>query len=134
MPNGYLLEGMMNRYRNSPQALRFAERRRREDDAPRLREQVPSLVSLQLNIEDRSGIAEGSTHTRRVVVDRAPALFLLPCGDSRCVDGEHDLTTSVMRALRSKATSFHGEDGCSGSVGPSPCSRVLRFEAVATYV
>lgn len=123
----------MRSRRNSPQALRFAERRRREDDAPRLHEQVPNLVSLQLDIEDRSGVAEGSAHTRRVVVDRAPALFLLPCGDPRCVDGEHDLTTTVMRALRSQETSFRGDDECRGSLGLGVCSRVLRFEAVAVY-
>ena len=125
---------MMNsRRRSSPQALRFAERRRREDDAPRLREEVPNLISLQLEIEDRSCVAEGSAHIRRVVVDHAPALFLLPCADPRCADGEHDLTTLVMRALRSPETSFRGEDACGGSVGPSACSRVLQFEAVASY-
>ena len=123
----------MRSRRNSPQALRFAERRRREDDAPRLHEQVPNLVSLQLEIEDRSGVAEGSAHTRRVVVDRAPALFLMPCGDPRCVDGEHDLTTMVMRALRQQETAFKGQDECRGSVGPSACSRVLHFDAVAEY-
>jgi hypothetical protein len=124
---------MQSRRKNSPQAQRFAERRRREDEAPRLHEQVPDLVSLQLDIDDRSGAAEGSAHIRRVVIDRAPALFLLPCGEPRCADGEHDLTASVMRALRSGERSFRGEDACSGSVGPSPCSRVLRFEAVAAY-
>jgi hypothetical protein len=124
---------MTNRHRaNSPQAQRFAERRRREDDAPRLREQVPRLIGLRLDIEDHVGVG-GSTHTRRVVIDRAPALFLVPCGDPRCADGEHDLTTSVMRALRIGETSFHGEDECRGSVGSSACSRVLRFDAVAEY-
>jgi hypothetical protein len=122
----------MNYRKNSPQAQRFAERRRREDDAPRLREQVPNLVSLKLEIEDRSGVG-GTTHTRRVVVDQAPALFLVPCGDPRCTDGEHDLTTSVMRALRSHETTFKGQDECRGSVGPSACSRVLVFDAVAEY-
>jgi hypothetical protein len=128
------LFGMMkSRRRSSPQAVRFAERCKREDDAPRLREQVPNLISLQLDIEDRSCVAEGSAHTRRVVIDRAPALFLLPCADPRCTDGEHDLTSMVMRALRSEETSFHGEDPCGGSVGPSACSRVLQFEALAAY-
>jgi hypothetical protein len=122
----------MNHRKNSPQALRFAERRRREDDAPRLLDQVPNVVSLQLEIEDRSGIG-GTTHTRRVVVDRAPALFLVQCGDPRCADGEHDLTNTVMRALRSHETSFHGDDECRGSIGPSACSRVLHFDAVAEY-
>jgi hypothetical protein len=122
----------MNYRKNSPQAVRFAERRKREDEAPRLHDQVPSLTSLLLEIEDRSGVG-GATHTRRVVIDRAPALFLVQCGDPRCLDGEHDLTTTVMRSLRSRETSFKGEDDCRGSVGPSSCSRVLHFGAVAEY-
>jgi len=122
---------VMNR-RNSPQAQRFAERRRREDEAPRLRTQVPDLRSLRLEIEDRTDVG-GNTHTRRVVVDQAPALFLVPCGDPRCADGEHDLTATVMRALRSHETSFRGTDECRGSVGPSACSRVLSFDATAEY-
>jgi hypothetical protein len=122
----------MNYRKNSPQAVRFAERRKREDEAPRLHDQVPSLTSLLLEIEDRSGVG-GATHTRRVVIDRAPALFLVQCGDPRCLDGEHDLTTTVMRALRSRETTFKGEDDCRGSVGPSACSRVLHFGAVAEY-
>jgi hypothetical protein len=67
------------------------------------------------------------------VVDQAPALFLVPCGDPRCADGEHDLTTTVMRALRQHETAFKGQDECRGSVGPSACSRVLHFDAVAEY-
>lgn len=120
------------RGRHSPQAERFAERRRREDEAPRLRQQVPNLTRLQLNIEERTG-AGGNTHTRRIVIDAAPALFLVPCGDPRCVDGGHDLTTPVMQALRSTRRSFHGEDPCEGSVGPSTCSRVVHFDAIAEY-
>jgi hypothetical protein len=113
---------MMRSRRDSPTAIRFAERRRREDDAPKLRAQVPNLVSLQLDIDDR-----------RVVIDRAPALFVWPCGDPQCANGEHDLTTTVMSALRAHETSFHGEDACMGSVGPNACSRVLQFEAFAAY-
>jgi hypothetical protein len=129
-----LPRAMMNR-RNSAAAQRFAERRRREEDAPRLHDQVPNLVSLKLEIEERSGVT-GVKHTRRVVVDRAPALFLVPCGDARCADGEHDLTTTVMTALRAHETSFQGTDECTGSA-PSPtapaCARVVHFDAVAEY-
>jgi hypothetical protein len=124
---------MMMRYqKNGPAAQRFAERRRREDDAPKLSSQVPTLTSLRLEIEERSG-AGGTKHTRRVVLDRAPALFLVPCGDPRCADGEHDLTTPVMRALRARETSFEGTDECSGSLGPSVCRRVLHFDGKAEY-
>jgi hypothetical protein len=122
---------MMKR-RNNAAAERFAERRRREQDAPRLTEQVPNLVSLEIAIDERSGVT-GIKHMRRVVVDQAPALFLLPCGDSRCADGEHDLTTTVMRALRAHETSFQGTDSCVGSLGPASCGRVVHFEAVAQY-
>jgi hypothetical protein len=128
-----MLARMMNSRRNSPQALRFAERRKREDEAPRLHAEVPTLTSLQLDIKDRSSGGEGSEHTRKVVVDRAPALFLVPCGDPRCMDGEHDVTTVVMSALRGKKTAFSGEDACRGSVGPAACTRVLQFAALAAY-
>lgn len=124
---------MMNSRRLSPQAERFAERRKHEDEAPRLHDEVPGLLSLQLDIEDRDGVIRGAKYTRRIVVERAPALFLVPCGDPRCEGDGHDLTRQVMSALRSLETSFHGEDRCEGSVGPNPCSHVVTFEAVANY-
>jgi hypothetical protein len=123
---------MMSR-RNTEQMQKTARRRGREDDAPRLQEEVPSLLSLQLDVEDRSGVIGGTKYTRRIVVDRAPALFLAPCSDSRCDGDEHDLTAEVMRALHSQQTSFHGEDACGGYVGPSACPHRLRFNALATY-
>jgi hypothetical protein len=123
---------MMRHRMNSPAALRFADRRQREDEAPKLSSQVPGLTTLQLEIEERTGIG-GTKHTRRVLVDRAPALFLVPCGDPRCLDGEHDLTHTVMRALRAHETSFHGSDECRGSVGTSSCSRVIHFDGTAAY-
>jgi len=119
--------------KRSPQALRFEERRRREDEAPRLHDQVPSLVSLRIEVEDRDGVIAENKYTRRIVIERAPALFLVPCGDLRCSGGEHDLTADVIKALRSGVTSFHGEDACGGSLPLGRCTRVLRFEAVATY-
>ncbi len=124
---------MMNSRNHTEQALRFAERRSREDEAPRLHEEVPGLVSLHLNVEDHAGVIGGTKYTRRVVVDRAPALFVVPCCDPRCEGDGHDLTRQVMSALRSHARSFRGEDECRGSVGQGECSRVLRFEAVAEY-
>jgi hypothetical protein len=123
---------MMNHRKNSEAALRFEERRKREDDAPRLSEKVPGLVSLKLEIEERSG-ATATKHVRRILIDRAPALFVVPCGDSRCIDGAHDLTHAVMEALRARQTAFQGSDSCAGSLGMGSCGRVLHFDALAEY-
>jgi hypothetical protein len=123
---------MMPGRRNSLAAQRFAERRVREDEAPKLTDQVPALSSLRLAIQEKSG-AGGTNHIRRVIVDSAPALFLVPCGDPRCVSGEHDLTWTVLHSLRAGETSFHGTDDCTGSIGSSPCQRVLHFDGTAEY-
>lgn len=73
------------------------------------------------------------THKRRVVVERAPALFELPCQDSSCKDGGHDITRDVMRALQDGSTQFQGEDLCRGQVGQAECRRVLSYVGIATY-
>jgi|HubBroStandDraft_1064217.scaffolds.fasta_scaffold520113_2 hypothetical protein len=124
---------MMNHRRNSLAAQRFTDRRQREGDAPKLSAQVPGLSSLKLEVEEQFG-AGAIRHTRRIVVDNAPALFLVPCGDPRCVNGEHDLTTQVMSALRAGQTSFKGQDECTGTLGSSVCLRVLRFGGNAEYL
>jgi hypothetical protein len=70
---------------------------------------------------------------RKIVVERAPALFLIPCGDPRCEEGGHDATVDIMRALRSGHTKFEGQDECHGNVAQSRCMRILWFEATAEY-
>jgi hypothetical protein len=123
---------MMPLRRNSLAAQRFADRKRREDEAPRLSNEVPALQSLRIEFEEQFG--SGATkHIRRFVVGDAPALFIVVCGDPRCTDSEHDLTSSVMFALRARQTSFHGSDDCTGSLGSSYCARVLRFDGTAEY-
>jgi hypothetical protein len=124
---------MMNSRKTSEQAIRFAERRRREDEAPRLRDEVPGLVSLQLDVKDGCGATWATRYTRRIVVGQAPALFIVPCSDPRCAGDGHDLTTGVMGALRRGERAFGGEEECAGSVGPLACPHVLQFSALAVY-
>jgi hypothetical protein len=121
--------------RNTEAAQRFAARRQREDEAPRLSTEIPNLASLRLEIEERAGgsVVAEPKHIRRVVIDSAPALFVLSCGDARCKDGGHDVTSSILRALRSGDTTFEGEDVCNGSLGSGQCSRVLHYVGSATY-
>ena len=117
-------------------AERFAERRRREDTAPRLSSEIPELATLRLEVEERAGTSVGadSKHVRHVIVDRAPALFLMPCGDNACRDGGHDLTSSILRELRIAAPRFEAEGACRGTIGPSECRRTIRVVGIAGYL
>jgi hypothetical protein len=126
---------MRSRSRFSEAAQRFAERRRREDEAPRLRERVPSLASLRLEIEEKRGTnsAGDPKHVRVVVVESAPALFFIPCGDHACRDGGHDVTDTVLRGLVSGSERFELEDPCTGSVGTAECGRVVHIVVTATH-
>jgi len=114
---------------------RTAERRQREDEAPRLAVTIPALQGLRLEVlEHSSSISHPEhTHVRHVVVASAPALFVMPCHDTQCKDGGHDLTQEILAALRRRNARFEGEDVCRGTVGSAGCSRILGYVAVATY-
>ena len=114
---------------------RTAERRQREDEAPRLAVTIPALQGLRLEVlEHSSSISHPEhTHVRHVVVASAPALFVVPCHDTQCKDGGHDLTNEILAALRTQKVRFEGEDACSGVVGSAGCSRILGYVAVAEY-
>jgi hypothetical protein len=121
--------------KTSEAAQRQAERREREDKAPRLTAEVPELASLKLEISEQSTVSTPNQpkHIKRVVVEHAPALFLIPCGDPACVDGGHDVTGPVMAALRRRETKFSGSDPCRGTLGSTICSRTMFYEGVAEY-
>ena len=125
----------MTNSRSREAAARFAERRRREDEAPRLTAEVPGLATLKMAVEERRGsvTTAESKHVRHVVVDRAPALFLVPCGDPACDGGGYDLTLRVMRELRARRTEFAVDDECLGSVGTARCGRMVHASVTATY-
>jgi hypothetical protein len=109
-------------------AEQIAARRRREDEAPRLQAEVPSLASLSLSIEERRAtITVGPPHIRRVVVERAPALFVVQCCAQSCDGGAHELTWSVLAALRRGERRFDGETRC------DRCDCVVQYSGEATY-
>ena len=126
---------MMNRRRQSEAAQRAAERRQREDEAPRLAEVVPKLATLRIQMEEwrRGTQLPESAHTRLVPVPNAAALFVVPCHDPLCRDGGHDVTSSMLAVLRHGTEKFEGEDECRGWLGSDPCGRMLRYVVTATY-
>jgi hypothetical protein len=124
---------MYDRSREASQ--RFADRRRREDEASRLKEEVPNLRTLRPEVEEHRGtstVAE-TKHVRIVLVDRAPALFVLPCGDTDCRDGGHDVTNEVLDRLRHGIGKFTVEDKCFGNVRDVACGRIVHVHATATF-
>lgn len=123
------------RSRSTEASQQAAERRQREDRAPRLKAEAPTLDTLRLELEEmRQGASVPETvHVKHVAVEHAPALFDLPCLDTTCMGGGHDVTHQVLAALRSKSTKFQGEHACNGTTRTAPCTRVLRYVALATY-
>lgn len=110
-------------------------RREREEAAPPLADEVPTLDSLRFQIEEQreESIIPGASYAKVVPVANAHAHFEVPCHDERCDDGGHDLTTDVLRALRNGHTEFDGTHQCPGSVGDAPCQRTLSWEARAEF-
>jgi hypothetical protein len=119
-------------YDNQKKIQLSAERRQREDEAPRLADDVPSLFALQIAIVEQ--FATGTAkHRKHIIVSRAPALFLISCGDERCAEGGHDITYPVMHALRTHQLSSEGGNACCGSTGSAPCGRTIHYEMSAQY-
>jgi hypothetical protein len=114
---------------------RVRERREREDAAPRLRDQVARLLTLSIEIDDHFGgtILAERRYVKHVVVERAPALFDIPCSEASCQDGGHDVTREVMQALLAGKPEFSGRDTCLGWRGGERCERVLHYVGHATY-
>lgn len=111
-----------------------AERRRREDESPRLRTVVPRVRSVRLELSESRGQGQVEfTHIKRIVVENAPSVFMIPCGEPRCHHGSYDLTDFIITGLRRGETRIEATDTCLGDVGTAQCGRVLRCVVVAEY-
>lgn len=123
--------------RRSEHQQRFIERKKREDEAPRLVALAPTLESLRIEIHESSPEnprpCPRATHVRHIMVATAPACFFVPCHDPACREGGHDATRDVLDALARQLSRFGGTKSCPGKVGLSPCARTLHYEATATY-
>lgn len=110
------------------------QRRERENQAPRLHDEIPVLRDLTITVEEstRDGVGV-TTHKRRIVVGSAPAYFEIACSDRDCLEGGFDITDTLMRAMRSGKPRIEGQVSCSGTVGEAPCSHTITFAAEASY-
>lgn len=124
---------MMRRWRNAEPAR--SERWKREDEAPRLNDVAPNLQALRFDLQEQyeGRNVESTRSVRHIIVTRAAALFEIPCTDTNCQGGGHDITHEVLQALRDSRANFEGEDLCRGYVGNRDCGRVLKFTAHASF-
>jgi hypothetical protein len=128
-----LAAAMMNARRGRPNED-VVERRRREDESPRLSAIVPDLQGLRLELSEARGQGQVEVeHIRRVSVENAPSVFVLPCGEPRCKHGSYDLTHQLMSGLRRGEKRIEASDTCTGDVGTAQCGRVLKCIAIAEY-
>jgi hypothetical protein len=111
------------------------ERWDRENATPRLKDAVPELVSLRLVMVEMRGdySVNGTRRVQHVVVATASARFEIPCGESGCNDGGHDLSRTAMSHLRDGRSSFSGTSECNGALNHRPCDRRLDYSFEATY-
>lgn len=121
--------------RRTDAAERFAERRRQEDEAPRLRDAVPELLTckIELSTSRASSVTPDVTHTRHLIVDRASTMIFVACSDPACRDGGYDIGSTIVRGLRDRRTEIRGDDACNGNVGAAHCGRLLQYRAIATF-
>ena len=127
---------MKPRSRGRATSERLARRWEQADQATRLLTEVPDLLSLRLEIVEDSevgGSMAATKHARVFVLASTPAFFFIPCGDPRCEEGGHDITDELMRQLRAHHEQSEGHDACSGSIGSYPCTRVIRYSALASF-
>jgi hypothetical protein len=111
------------------------ERRRREEESPRLLTLIPELTSVRLELQESRGGGEQIefTHIKRIALEHAPSVFMIPCGDRRCKHGGYDLTSATMFGLRRREERIETDDTCMGDVGSARCGRILHCIAVAEY-
>ena len=125
----------MFRRRRAEALERLRQRRELEAQAPRLRSEVPQLVSLSLKVTEfeNGERIEETVHIRRIVVEHAPALFLLSCNEKQCENGGHEVSADILEALKAGKERFEGEHRCSGQVGDDACIRTVKYVATAKY-
>jgi hypothetical protein len=112
-----------------------SERWERENAAPRLKQLVPEIEALRLSmVENRGGYpVNGTRRVQHVMVNTASTLFEIPCSESACQGGGHDLTHTVGPRLRHRRSEFSGSSECTGAIGGHGCDRRLEYSFEAKY-
>ena len=123
-----------------PRAEYREEQSRRVIASPSLSEKYGKLKSLTVNAGYYA--PEGLTQYRQLTYDvnlsHAKSVFRLDCCNDECVQGDHELTAELAKAIIKRSKTVVGELCCNGwqnkdLIKKTKCNHVLRYKLKLGY-
>ena len=118
-----------------PRAEYRAKQNQRAAAAPSLADKYGKLKSLTVNVGyfAPGGITKYRQLTYDVTLSHAKSVFRLDCCNTECVQGDHELTAELAKAIASRSKTVSGELCCAGwqnkeSIKKTKCNHVLRYK------
>jgi hypothetical protein len=123
-----------------PRAEYREEQGQRVTAAPCLAEAYQSLKSLTVNVGYYApdGINRYRQLTYDVNLDHAKSVFRFDCCNDECVQGDHELTEALAKAVASHSKSAAGELRCNGwqnkaSIQKAKCNHIFHYKLKLGY-
>ena len=126
--------------KHGPRAEYREQQRQRVTASPSLSEKYGKLKSLTVNAEYYA--PEGMTQYRQLTYDvnlsHAKSVFRLDCCNEECVQGDHELTAELAKAITKHVKTVVGELCCNGwqnkeLIKKTKCNHVLRYKLKLGY-
>lgn len=123
-----------------PRAEYREQQGRRIAAAPSIAEKYRKLKSLKVNVGYFA--PDGTTPYRKlshdVNLNHAKTIFRLDCCNDECVQGDHELTDALAKAIAKRSKELTGELRCQGwqnkaSIKKTKCNHVLRYQLKLGY-
>ena len=126
--------------KHGPRAEYREQQRQRVITAPSLSEKYGKLKSLTVNAGYYApgGIIKYKNLTYDVNIAFAKSVFRLDCCNAECVQGDHDLTAELSKAIKQRAKTVVGELCCNGwqnktLIKKTKCNHMLRYKLKLGY-
>ncbi len=108
--------------------------------APCLAEKYLKLKTLTVDAGYYApeGIIKFRQLTYDVNIDHAKSVFRLNCSNDECVQGDHELTEEIAKAIANRSKTVAGELCCKGwqnkeAMQKTKCNHVLRYQLKLGY-
>lgn len=123
-----------------PRAEYREKQARRVTAAPSLSEKYQTLKSLKVDVGyfAPDGVVQYRRLSHDVNLEHAKAVFRLDCCNDECVQGDHELTEELAKAIQRRSKVLVGELRCAGwqnraSIRTAKCNHVLRYKLKIGY-